>query len=113
MKSVLVVDDEPVVRALVEASLGDAFRVTAVADGASAMNVLKKMPVDLVLLDVRLPGMSGREVARRLRSQATTASVPILLMSGVEPAEGSDADGVLRKPFTPAALRSVVADWLA
>ena len=88
MKRVLVVDDEPVVRALVEASLRDAFWVTTVADGASAIKVLNKTPFDLVLLDLRLPGMSGGEVARHLRSQATTASVPILLMSGVEPAEG-------------------------
>ena len=57
--------------------------------------------------------MSGSEVARRLRSQPGTADVPILLMTGVETQDRSGADGVLRKPFTPAGLRSLVAAWLA
>ncbi len=113
MKSVLVVDDEPVVRALVEASLGDAFRVTAVGDGIGAIDAVEGAPVDLVLLDLRLPGMSGSEVARWLRSRAATAAVPILYMTGVEPADSDGVDGVLRKPFTPAALRAAVLPLLS
>ena len=110
---VLVVDDEPVIRALVSASLeGDDFQVTGVADGLAAIDVVTSALPDLVLVDVGLPGMDGREVLRRLRANPETASIPVLLLTGLEPEEATGADGIVHKPFTLQALRESVTACL-
>ena len=113
MKRILVVDDEPVVRALVEASLADAYDVTSVADGPGALRAIGARRPDLILLYVGLPGMSGRDVLRRLRAAPAGAGVPVLYLTGLEPAEDAGVQGVIRKPFTPASLRTAVAGCLA
>jgi len=113
MKTVLIIDDEPVVRALVQASLAGSFEVASFADGESALEALRRAPADLVLLDLGLPGMSGMEVARRLRYEAATASIPILYLTGHDASRISGADGVLQKPFTPESLRNLVSAWLS
>ena len=113
MQHVLVVDDEPVIRALVAASLEmDDLQVTGVADGASAIATVEVAAPDLVLVDVGLPGMDGREVLRRLRTNPDTASIPVLLLTGLEPNEDTGADGIVRKPFTLQVLRDSVAACL-
>lgn len=105
MKRLLVVDDEPAVRSLITASLaGSDWEITAVADGSSALDAAKARQPDLILLDVGLPGLSGVEVLRRLRSQRSTASVPVVYLTGLVPETGPAPDGFLAKPFTPASL---------
>jgi CheY-like chemotaxis protein len=114
MKRVLVVEDEPAIRALIAACLdGDACEVEAVADGAVALETLSAGKPDLILLDVGLPGMSGCEVLRRLRDDESTADIPVVLLTGLEPPEDAVPDAVLLKPFTPAGLRESVATWLS
>jgi len=113
MLNVLVVDDEPVIRALVAAGLQtDELQVTGVADGATAIAAVEAATPDLVLVDVGLPGMDGREVLRRLRSNPLTAEIPVLLLTGLEPSEDTGADGIVHKPFTLEVLRSSVAACL-
>jgi two-component system, OmpR family, alkaline phosphatase synthesis response regulator PhoP len=112
MKWVLVVDDEPVIRSLIVASLSrPGLNVVEVADGTSALETARQNPPDLILLDVGLPGIRGDEVARRLRSDPSTADIPILYLTGL-PADASDADGVIDKPFTPNRLKESTASWL-
>ena len=67
MKRVLVVDDEPVIRALVVACLATDCKVSAAADGRDALASLHSERPDVILLDVSLPGMSGGEVLREIR----------------------------------------------
>jgi len=113
MKRVLVVDDEPVIRTLVTASLESGeCTVVAVGDGPSALESVENGRPDLILLDVALPGMSGRDVARRLKADRRTASIPILYLTGLDAGPCLYAEGVIAKPFTPASLRACAADWL-
>lgn len=100
---VLAVDDDPALRALLTDYLGDnELRVTAVASGAELEAVLSRETVDLVILDVRLPGEDGMQIARRLRERS---AIPILMLTGR--AEEADrvmglelgADDYLTKPF--------------
>jgi CheY-like chemotaxis protein len=113
MKRLLVVDDEPVVRALITACLdGAGWEVDAVADGAAALDAASQTQPDLILLDVGLPGLSGPAVLQQLRAAPPTASIPILYLTGLEPLDGPRADGVVAKPFTPAALRATLSAWL-
>jgi CheY-like chemotaxis protein len=111
-KHVLVVEDEPAIRALITACLADTYEVNTVSDGPGAFDSVSQSLPDLILLDMGLPGMNGGEVLRRLRSDESTASIPVVMLTGLHPPPGIDPDAVLMKPFTPNALRESVADWL-
>ena len=113
MKRVLVVDDEPSVRKLVSLCLKGKCEVEASANGTDALKSLKSDPPDLVLLDVGLPGIDGAEVLRRIREDRETASIPVVMLTGLEPPEGAEPDGVILKPFTPDSLRESVSGWLS
>jgi CheY-like chemotaxis protein len=114
MKRVLVVDDEQSVRTLVSLSLeGPDCKVEAFCDGRDALEALSDERPDLILLDVGLPGMRGDEVLRRLRADRRTASIPVVLLTGLEPPEGAQPDGIVMKPFTPASLRGSIQNWLS
>jgi two-component system, OmpR family, phosphate regulon response regulator PhoB len=90
---ILVVDDEPDLVANLEYNLQKEGHETRRAlDGPSALREASRAPVpDLVLLDLMLPGLSGLEVCRRLRSQEATRNVPIIMLT----ARGSEVDRVV------------------
>lgn len=112
MDRVLVVDDEPGIRETVRAYLErDGFAVDEAADGPTALARAETGEYALVVLDLMLPGLSGREVCRRLRAES---AVPVLMLtarSGPEAAaEGLDlgADDYMEKPFSPRELAARV-----
>jgi len=101
---VLAVDDDPQIRSLLVDYLGDnEIRVTAVASGRELDDAMARDTVDLVVLDVRLGGEDGMQIARRLRERS---AIPILMLTGrVEEADrvmGLElgADDYLTKPFS-------------
>jgi two-component system OmpR family response regulator len=113
---ILVVDDDPDIRAVLRDYLaGNEMRVTALASGREMLEVFETEAIDLVLLDVRMPGENGMLLAQTLRERA---SVPIVLLTG----NGDEADRVMglelgaddyvTKPFSPrellARLRAVL-----
>ena len=86
---ILIVEDERLLReGLVELLSAAGHEVTAVGDGPSAVSLAIETPLDLVLLDLMLPGLDGLEVCRRIRLSRPT--VPILMLT----ARGSEADTV-------------------
>ncbi|MCW2696092.1 MAG: hypothetical protein JWR62_1177 [Modestobacter sp.] len=112
MIRVLVVEDEPVAaeahRAYVERTPG--FTVAAVAGtGARALDALARLPVDLVLLDMNLPDLSGIELCRRIRGAGAEVDVLAVTsareLSTVRAAATHGVVGYLLKPFTYPALR--------
>jgi CheY-like chemotaxis protein len=111
-KHVLVIEDEPVIRALIEASLAGRCEIDSAVDGLHGLESVARRRPDLILLDVGLPGMNGGEVLRRLRADEATATIPIVMLTGLEPPDGIQPDGVVTKPFTPNSLREAVAGWL-
>jgi two-component system, OmpR family, response regulator RegX3 len=101
---VLVVDDEPALSDAVSYALRDeGFEVTTRADGESALAAIQEEEPDLVVLDLRLPRMSGLEVCRRAR---TRSAVPILMLTArdaeVDRVLGLEigADDYVTKPFS-------------
>jgi two-component system, OmpR family, response regulator len=105
---ILVVDDEADVRELVAEYLGKHdMRVTATGSGREMFEVFDRESIDLVLLDLKLPGEDGMQLARALRERAT---VPIVLLTGRN--EEADrvmglelaADDYVTKPFSPREL---------
>jgi two-component system phosphate regulon response regulator OmpR len=105
---ILVVDDDPGMRTLLEAYLGDSgFIVETAENGAVMWRVLEKGMPDAIVLDLMMPGEDGLSLARRLRSQS---NVPILMLSArgeeVDRVVGLEmgADDYLAKPFSPREL---------
>lgn len=105
---VLVVDDEPVhcllVREILESS---EYEVYEAGSGPEAVDMLRRMDVDAVLLDKQLPGFDGDEVCRHIRKELGLAKLPILMITGDNGGNGftaslaAGANAILRKPYDP------------
>jgi two-component system, OmpR family, response regulator len=105
---VLVVDDDPSIRQLIADYLGDnEIRVTALASGRQLTEAVSREVVDLVILDLKLPGEDGMQIARTLRSDS---DIPIIMLTGrkdeADRIMGLElgADDYLTKPFSPREL---------
>jgi DNA-binding response OmpR family regulator len=105
LPKILVVDDEPPLRELVIVTLGDAYACDEAADGDAALALLRKQQYDMVVLDVMMPGRSGIDVLREMRSDEALRDVPVVVMSAWQSSEDIDAalaagaNGFLPKPF--------------
>lgn len=79
---ILIVDDEPVNRQVLTNYLKeDTFKVTQVESGQDALDVLDNKTIDLVLLDVMMPGMSGFEVCRKIRDKHLSSELPVIMVT--------------------------------
>jgi two-component system, OmpR family, response regulator len=105
---ILIIDDEPSICELVTEYLSDNdMRVTSRASGKDLFDVIDREAIDLVLLDLKLPGEDGMQLARAVRERAT---IPIILLTGrkeeVDRVMGLElgADDYVTKPFSPREL---------
>jgi phosphate regulon transcriptional regulator PhoB len=107
-QKILVVEDEPDIRKLVQYNLiQERFSVLEAEDGEQALKLLQHEKPSLVILDLMLPGLSGMELCKLLRQRSDTAKLPILMLTakagetdrivGLE----MGADDYLAKPFSP------------
>ncbi|MFD9698749.1 response regulator [Lentzea sp. NPDC059081] len=113
-RRVLVVDDDPDIRELVLLSLlGTGWDVTDAASGAEALRVCERGGVDVVLLDVDMPGMDGRQTSRALRADPRTAKIDVVFLTAtIDVQDLRPFGGVLRKPFDPTRLATQVEELL-
>ena len=109
--TVLVVEDEQDILDLVDYNLAQAgFNVVTAANGTDALDLVKKQRPDLVVLDLMLPGMDGKEVCRRIRQDETLGDTPVVMLTAradeVDRIVGFElgADDYLTKPFSPREL---------
>jgi two-component system phosphate regulon response regulator PhoB len=119
MKTILVVEDEKDIAELLAYNLKrEGFQVRLADSGEKGLAQALKNPPDLVLLDLMLPGIDGREVCRRLRANEATAPIPIVILTARS--EESDvvaglelgADDYITKPFSPRVLMARVRSVL-
>jgi CheY-like chemotaxis protein len=116
MASILVVDDEPMLRRLLRMTFGPDHRVAEAADGADALRCLVADRPDLVILDVAMPIMDGLAVCRAARAEPSLASLGIIVLSAYangDAALAAGADRHLRKPFSPLELFAMIDEVLA
>jgi CheY-like chemotaxis protein len=111
---VLLVDDEESLRITLAGNLElEGHEVLEASDGHQALEVLRNTEVDLVLSDIRMPGLSGVELLRHIRKSRPT--LPVLLMTAYTADEQLDAAltagvfAVLRKPFDPVSVNRLMA----
>ncbi len=114
----MVVDDDPGINRLLQVRLKSlGYTVSSAANGEEALDAARSQP-DLILLDLRMPGLSGYEVAQRLKADPLTADIPIVAITALadenDQREAREAGciGCLTKPFTPASLSATVEDAL-
>ena len=115
---ILIVDDEPNVRLVFRTALeASGYDVTEAADGELALEALEAGPVDLIFLDLRMPGMDGLEVLRRLRDLGNHTPVVIVTAHGDVPnavqAMKLGAIDFLSKPLSPELLRKIALEVLS
>jgi DNA-binding response OmpR family regulator len=113
--TILIVDDEPVVRALLTAALEPAgCRLFESADGTEALDIAWRERPELVLLDVGLPMLSGIDVCRALKTHLPPPRVLLITGNGyTEGIDGCGADGVIVKPFDPTLVLETARRLLA
>ena len=102
--SVLVVDDEAALRKVIRSSLAaNGFAVEEAGTGGDALDVVKQRPFDLILLDVNMPGISGIEACRQIRSLAPRTGIVMVTVRDAEEdkvrALEAGADDYVTKPF--------------
>ncbi len=114
--AVLIVDDDPDVSRLLARVLATRGPVHVAETAAQAEAALTEHPVALILLDLMLPDADGRTVLARLRDDARTAAVPVVVLSGHASRDtraecfALGADGYIQKPFDPVALLAAVTE---
>ncbi len=112
---ILIIEDDEAVRLRLRDLLErEGCEITECADGESGLAAALAAPPDLVLLDIMMPGLTGFEVCARLRADARTREMPVIVLSSSDESESmvaaleAGADDFLRKPFSAPELRAKV-----
>lgn len=105
-KTILLVDDEEDVRGLVELMLlKEDFQLLGARSGNEALRIVQEEPIDLILLDLLMPGMSGQDLLKILKKMPSTSSIPVVVLTALENKETMEeclqlgAVGYVQKPF--------------
>lgn len=120
-RRVLLIEDEPnIIEAISFILSRDGFTVHTHEDGTTAMAKVRAQRPDMIILDVMLPGRSGYDILRDLRSEAATRSLPVLMLTARGQAKDRDlatqlgADVYMTKPFSNAEIcaqvRAMIGD---
>jgi CheY-like chemotaxis protein len=119
MKNILVIDDNDEVRSIVTSVLRNfGFGVREATSGESGIRMVLEAKPDLIISDVRMPGMDGHHLLSAIRELQSTAAIPFILMTGSASHDDfrrgmvSGADDYLQKPFTPDELVETVLSRL-
>jgi DNA-binding response OmpR family regulator len=115
---VIIVEDDPNVASFLETTLTAEYETKLVTNGALALQLLDHVAPDLVVLDIRLPGASGVDICRRIRSEKRLSSAKLLIVTGYPDSPETKeihkigVDALLEKPITPHRLRGAVRQLL-
>ncbi len=119
MPLILVVDDDPSIRMLLEVALGEMGEVVVACDGAEALAYTATTVPDLAVLDVMMPEISGLTVLERWRQDERTAALPVIMLSArdqqVDREAGyrAGADAYVSKPFQIDVLLTLLRTLMA
>jgi two-component system, sensor histidine kinase LadS len=109
--TILVVDDEPINIQVLKNHLSDTYNIISCVDGFSALNIIYNQRIDLVLLDLMMPTMSGYEVAENIRNKYSLSNLPIIILTAKNQIKDIldsfkfGANDYIEKPFSGDELR--------
>ncbi|MCC7548073.1 MAG: response regulator [Burkholderiales bacterium] len=116
---ILAIDDQPDNLLILEELLSDRYTVHGVGDGQAALAFLDgRGPVDLILLDVMMPGLNGYQVCERLKADPATRHIPVIFLTSLDSAADEEralrlgAEDFMHKPFSPPVVMARVANHL-
>jgi putative two-component system response regulator len=119
LAKILLVDDEPEIRFLTRRMLEkEGHSVTEAENGEMALRMLQKDKPDLILLDVRMPGLNGWEVCRRIKADDKTKSIPVVMFTvrtseeDIQKSVDYGANAHINKPFDKEELLELVENML-
>ena len=114
-KTILITDDEPHMRRLLEFSIRRTGHKILQADsGETALSIIETQPVDLLLIDFGLTGITGLDTIRAIRQKTASEDLPVVLITargdtGIRTeAESSKVNAFITKPFSPIELSALV-----
>lgn len=116
-KRILVVDDEPMILKSIKSWLEDQYEVYMVSSGLSALDFIIRPPVDLILLDYEMPGLTGPDVLNRIRFQNETKNLAVIFLtakddkSSVMNALEQKPDGYMLKRQTPQEIKTNINNF--
>ena len=118
-KKILIVDDEPdILRATKVRLISFGYEVITASDGKEGIGLVRKDMPDMILLDLRLPRISGDEICAKLKSDEKLKHIPIVIFTASSDAttsakvKASGADGYLIKPFDPEELLQTIKRFI-
>ncbi len=115
MKHILIVDDNKTNLVMAKQELSAQYQVTPVTSGLQALQFLSKRKTDLILLDIVMPEMDGRETMRRIRENEAWKNIPIIFLTADSSPETEaqclldGADDYIAKPFSPQVMKSRIS----
>lgn len=119
LKRVMVIDDSATVRKLIAQKLETSgYEVICAADGIEALETMKEVVPDLILLDTVMPQMDGYQVCQSIRSNEATKEIPVVMISGKDGlfdkvrGQMSGSSGYIAKPFGPETLMKTVESYI-
>lgn len=119
-KTILVVDDEEDVRSLIKLGLemGAGWVVLTASSGREALNIATARQPDIILLDMMMPDLDGKETIQQLKANSPTKDIPVILMTAKiassleETLAGLDIAAIFTKPLRPLQLPKQILDAL-
>ena len=117
--TVLIVDDTPLNISILNAALMDYYTIKVATSGQQAIDICRSMTIDIILLDIMMPGMDGFETCRRLKGDPLTRSIPVIFVTARgatdDESMGFDCGAVdyITKPIRTAIVRARVQTHLA
>lgn len=118
-KLVLIVDDEDMTRQMIAMFMKmDGYETAEAEDGAEALQKVAQCPPDAIILDVMMPVMDGITMCRKLRANAATVSIPVLMLSGRSQIDAEQegleagANAYLKKPMDPKEMLHLLREMM-
>lgn len=119
MKKILVIEDTPDNLEILQLILGkEGFEVIAATDGLTGVEIAKQHRPDLILMDIRLPGIDGYEATRRLKSDPITAAIPVIAVTSYAMSGDrkkcleAGCDEYVTKPYLPPDLLALIRRFI-
>lgn len=117
-KTLLAVDDDPVVREAINEVFGESYNILLAKDGHEAIDLASEHEIDLILLDIMMPGFDGFSTLMLLKDDPSTRDIPVIMLTAVGKKEKvitafrDGAAGYVLKPFKEDTLRNKIESVL-
>lgn len=115
MKHILIVDDDKMNRLISEKALSQDYRISMASSGREALDFLEKEMPDLILMDIEMPDMNGKETVMKIKQNKKWDKIPIIFLTSDSDAETEidclklGAEDFITKPFVPLVMRSRIS----